>query len=198
MLMIRRDVVRSTFARLMLLCFVAVWCAALGPAAYAQTPQSAVVHHDLVVTLDPPNHRLKVRDRIRIPAVVVAATISLNADLSVQAAAGGPRLVTTRSRVPGGDTGMDRDVAGVPVNVYRVEGANPGQDLTLELQYEGAINFSVLQSGGEYARSFSQSPGLIEARGVYLAGSTYWVPRVDDALVTYTLAVELPAGWRSV
>ena len=35
------------------------------------------------------------------------------------------------------------------------------------------------QSGGEYARAFSQSPGLIEARGVYLAGSTHWVPRVE-------------------
>jgi Peptidase family M28/Peptidase family M1 domain/PDZ domain len=197
MLMIRRDIVRSTFARLMLLCFVVVWCAALGPAAHAQTPQSAVVHHDLVVTLDPPNHRLKVRDRIRIPGAVASATISLNADLSVQAA-GGPRLVPVRSRVQGTDTGMDRDASGVPVNVYRVEGATPGQELTLDLQYEGAINFSVRQSGGEYARSFNQSPGLIEARGVYLAGSTYWVPRVDDALVTYTLAVELPAGWRSV
>jgi hypothetical protein len=188
---------RSTLARLTLLCFVA-WCAASGPAAYAQTAPSTVVHHDLAVTLDPANHRLKVRDRIRIPAAVAAATISLNADLSVQAAPGGQRLVTTRPRVQGADTGMDRDASGVPVNVYRVEGANPGQDQILDLQYEGAINFSVRQSGGEYARSFSQSPGLIEARGVYLAGSTYWVPRVDDALVTYTLAVELPAGWRSV
>ena len=188
---------RSTFARPMLLCLI-VWCAALGPEAYAQTPQSPVVHHDLVVTLDPPNHRLKVRDRIRIPGGIATATISLNADLSPQAAPGAPRLVPTRSRVQGADTGMDRDASGVPVNVYRVEGAAAGQELTLELQYEGAINFSVRQSGGEYARSFSQSPGLIEARGVYLAGSTYWVPRVDDALMTYTLAVELPAGWRSV
>jgi aminopeptidase N len=195
--MIKPDVMRSIFARLTLLCFVAC-CAAVGPAVHAQTPQSTVVHHDLVVTLDPPNHRLKVRDRIRIPAAVAAATISLNADLSIHAVPGGPRLVTTRSRIPGADTGMDRDAPGVPVNVYRVEGANSGQELILDLEYEGAINFSVRQSGGEYARSFSQSPGLIEARGVYLAGSTYWVPRVGDALVTYTLAVEVPAGWRSV
>jgi len=41
---------------------------------------------------------------------------------------------------------MDRDAPGVPVNVYRVEGANSGQELTLDLQYEGAINFSVRQS----------------------------------------------------
>ena len=167
--MIKPDVMRSTLARLTLLCFVA-WCAAVGPAAYAQTPQSPVVHHDIAVTLDPPNHRLKVRDRIRIPAAVAAATISLNADLSVQAAPGRPRLVTTRSRVQGADTGMDRDASGVPVNVYRVEGANSGQELTLDLQYEGAINFSVRQSGGEYARSFSQSPAKTPQSAVAIAG----------------------------
>jgi hypothetical protein len=187
---------RQVLAKAVLVLLLVVVAAATSPVVLAQP--APVVHHDLVVTLDPPNHRLKVRDRIRIPAAVVAATISLNADLSVQAAPGGPRLVTTRSRIQGADTGMDRDASGVPVNVYRVEGANPDQELTLDLQYEGVINFSVRQSGGEYARSFSQSPGLIEARGVYLAGSTYWVPRVDDALVTYTLAVEVPAGWRSV
>ncbi len=98
----------------------------------------------------------------------------------------------------GSDPGMDRDLSRVPVNVYRVEGATPGQDVTGELSYEGAINSPVRQSGGEYARAFSQSPGLIEARGVYLAGSTQWVPQLGDALISYTLTVELPAGWKSV
>jgi len=187
---------RQVFVKAVLVLLLVVVAAATGPAVLAQP--APVVHHDIVAMIDPANHRLKVRDRIRIPGAVAAADISLNADLRVQVAPGGARLVTTRSRVPGADTGMDRDAPGVPVNVYRLEGASPGQDLTLELQYEGVINFSVRQSGGEYARSFSQSPGLIEARGVYLAGSTYWVPRVGDALVTYTLAVEVPAGWKSV
>src|SRR5262245_61838014 len=194
--MIGLDVMRQALAKAAFVLLLVVVAAATSPAVLAQP--APAVHHDLVVTLDPPNHRLKVRDRIRIPAAVAAADISLNADLSVQAASGGPRLATIRSRVPGADTGMDRDAPGVPVNVYRVEGANPGQELTLELQYEGAINFSVRQSGGEYARSFSQSPGLIEARGVYLAGSTHWVPRLGEALMTYALTVELPAGWKSV
>src|SRR6266568_8685613 len=74
----------------------------------------------------------------------------------------------------------------------------PGQELTRELDYEGVINYTVQQSGGEYARAFAQSPGLIESRGVYLAGSTHWVPQIGDALMTYTLAVQLPAGWKSV
>jgi len=125
-------------------------------------------------------------------------TISLNADLNVQAAPDALKLVPVRSRTQGSDPGMDREASRVPVNVYRVEGAIPGQDLTGELSYEGVINHAVQQSGGEYARAFSQSPGLIEARGAYLAGSTHWVPAVGDALMTYTLAVELPAGWKSV
>src|SRR5262245_24960025 len=123
-------IMRLTFARLTFLCFLV---AAVGPTAHAQTPQAPVVHHDLVGTLDPPNHRLKVRDRIRIPGAVATATIALNADLNVQAAPGrpslgGPSLVRTRSRAQSADTGMDRDASGVPVNVYRIEGANPGQE----------------------------------------------------------------------
>ena len=203
--MIKRGAMRSTLPRLMLVFLLAAACVAVAPTAIAQPSQSPVIHHDLVVTLDPANHRLKVRDRIRIPGafVTVPFTISLNADLNVQAESDGLKLVPIRSRVPGPDSGMDRDDhdcggARVLVNVYRVEGAMPGQELTGELNYEGVINYAIRQSGGEYARAFSQSPGLIESRGVYLAGSTHWVPRVGNALMTYTLAVELPAGWKSV
>src|SRR5262245_63096800 len=189
---------RQSLVRLTLVSLLGV-CAVAGPAS-AQPSQRPVVHHDLVVTLDPANHRLKVRDRIRIPGALVAApfTMSLNAELNVQAKPDGLKLVPIRSRVPGSDSGMDRDEPGVPVNVYRVEGAIAGQDLIGELEYEGVVNHPIRQSGGEYSRAFSQSPGLIEARGAYLAGSTHWVPRVGDALLTYTLAVELPAGWKSV
>src|SRR6266852_5051748 len=205
--MIERDAMRMTlvpptFARMIAVSlFVAFF---VDPAASAEPSQSPVVHHDLAVTLDPANHRLKVRDRVRIPGALVTApfTISLNADLNVQAVSGGLKLLPIRSRVQGSQSGIDRDdhdpASRVPVNVYRVEGAIPGQELTGELNYEGVINYTVRQSGGEYARAFSESPGLIESRGVYLAGSTSWVPRVGDALITYTLAVELPAGWKSV
>jgi hypothetical protein len=195
-------VMRSAFARTTLVSLFAAFCAAATPAASAE--QSPTVHHDLTVTLDPANHHLKVRDRIRVPGPLVTApfTFSLNADLNVQAVSGGLKLLPLGSRAQGSQSGTNRDdhdpASRAPVNVYRVEGAIPGQELTGELNYEGVINYQVRESGGEYARSFSESPGLIEQRGVYLAGSTHWVPRVGDALVTYTLAVELPAGWKSV
>ena len=85
------------------------------------------------VTLDPPNHRLKVRDRIRIPgAAVTAPSPFRSTPTSTCKATWRAKSLPTRSRVQGTDTGMDRDdnASRVPVNVYRVEGASPGQDLT--------------------------------------------------------------------
>src|SRR5262249_28564185 len=176
---------RPTLASVMLVSLLAAFWAGAGPAASAEP--SPLIHHDLVVALDPANHHVAVRDRIHIPSALVTApfSISLNADLHVQSASDGLRLVPMTSRVPGSDSGVDRDPASrIPVNVYRVEGAMPGQELSGELNYEGVINYAVQESGGEYARAFSESPGLIEPRGVYLAGSTRWVPRVGDALMT--------------
>jgi aminopeptidase N len=188
---------RSIVARTMLIPLFTAFCAVTNPAASAE--RQPTVNHSLEVTLDPAHHRLKVHDRIQIPGSLVIAplTISLNADLHVQAASGGLKLVPTGSQ--GTDSGTDRDHGPrVSVNFYHVEGATPGQELTGELDYEGIIDYPVQGSGAEYARAFNESPGLIEERGVYLAGSTRWVPQVGDALVTYMLAVELPAGWKSV
>jgi hypothetical protein len=188
-------------------------CAAAGPAAAAESSAHPLVHHDLAVALDPASHRLAVRDRIRIPGALVTApfTLSLNADLAVHEVSGGLQLVPIRSGVRGSDSGIDRDdhdpshdsASRVPVTVYRVEGVVAGQELTGEVDYEGVVNYTDRQPGAEYARAFRDSPGVIEERGVYLAGSTHWVPGVGgpgggDALMTYTLAVELPAGWKSV
>jgi aminopeptidase N len=185
----------------MLVSFVTALCVAAGPAA-AEPQPAPVVHHDLTVSLDPAGHRLKVHDHVRIPGALVTAllAISLNADLAVHTATGGLKLA------PAALPNLD-GAAGVPVREYTVDGAAPGQDVTGDIDYEGIINYPVKQTGGEYARSFAESPGLIEARGVFLAGATHWVPQLavygvgngpGGALVTCTLTVELPAGWKSV
>src|ERR1700732_1166930 len=143
----KRDAMRPTLATMMFVSLLAAFCAVVGPAAAAERSQSPVIHHDLVVTLDPADHRLKVRDRIRIPGAFVTApfTISLNADLNLEAVSGGLKLLPIRSRVPGTDAGIDRDdhdpASRVPVNVYRVDGAIPGQELTCELDYEGIVTY---------------------------------------------------------
>jgi hypothetical protein len=139
--------------------------------------------------------------------VTARLTISLNAGLAVQTVSGGLKLVPAATPAC---SGTDGDAS--RVTVYDIDGATPGQDVTGDIDYEGVINYPIQESGGEYARAFAESPGLIEPRGVYLAGATQWVPQVradisgriqncfipTTPLVTYMLAVELPAGWRSV
>src|SRR5437016_9900996 len=120
---------RPTLTRMTFVSLLAAFCAVVGPAASAEPSQSPVIHHDLMVTLDPANHRLKARDRIRVPGALVTApfTLSLNADLNVQAVSGGLKLVPISSRLQGSDSGIDRDdgdgASRVPVNIYRVENA---------------------------------------------------------------------------
>jgi aminopeptidase N len=202
--MINRDAMIPAPERVLRVSALVAICAIVGQAASAQPSQNPAVHHDLLVTLDPANHSIRVRDRIHVPGALVTApfTVSLNGDLKVQAVPGGLKVLPISPRVQGSDSGLNRDdrdgASRIPVAVYGVEGATPGQELTGELNYEGAINYTVQQPGSEYARSFSESPGLVESRGVYLAGSTRWVPQVGGALMTYTLAVDLPAGWKSV
>src|SRR5262245_5298046 len=156
--MSRGHAMRSIVARRMLIPLVIAFCAVTIPAASAE--QEPTVNHNLAVTLDLANHRLKVHDRIQIPGALVTAplTISLNADLHVQRMSGGLKPVPTGAQAP--DSGTDRDhTSHVPVNVYRVEGATPGQELTGELDYEGIIDYPVQDPGSEYARAFSESPG---------------------------------------
>ncbi|MBK6347846.1 MAG: M20/M25/M40 family metallo-hydrolase [Bacteroidales bacterium] len=50
----------------------------------------------------------------------------------------------------------------------------------------------------DYARGFSESPGIIDDSGIYLAGSTHWVPSFNETPITYKLTTVLPSGWRSV
>jgi aminopeptidase N len=193
----RPTLARLSLAGMMLAAYLAFLCTAATPTLSAEP--GPVVHHDLTVTLDPASHRVKVRDRIHIPGALVTTplTFALNADLAVQTVSGGLKAAPAAPSLPSSSAG-DAAKPPVAVNVYAIGGAAPGRDLTGELSYEGVINHAVQESGGEYARAFAESPGLIEPRGVYLAGSTHWVPQVRDALVTYTLTVELPAGWKSV
>lgn len=89
-----------------------------------------------------------------------------------------------RAGAVGGDPPDDDPDDPVRVNVYRVRGARAGRALTLALVYGGIINNPIKEQGQAYARGFSQTPGIIEERGVYLAGSSYWVPQVRDALLS--------------
>ena len=70
--------------------------------------------------------------------------------------------------------------------------------IDLVFEYHGAVYDSLRSPEVAYARSFEQSLGLIDPRGVYLEGASFWLPTLPGQLYAFDLSVELPSGWRSV
>lgn len=147
----------------------------------------AVLRHDLMVSLNPSAHQIRVVDRIALPeGVTRPLSLLLHAGMNPTASGSGAK-VTAITPVDSHD---------VPLERITVELEQGQRELVLE--YEGEIYHPVQQRSAEYARSFSVSPGLISETGVYLSGASHWVPRFDNETMSFSLTVTLPAGWRSV
>jgi aminopeptidase N len=155
------------------------------PAAGAQ-----VAHHALEVRIDPAAHRLEVRDEIRLPKDgPETLEFQLHAGLDPRIESDGATL----NRL----AGAANHGAGIPVETYRV--TLPPGTRAFTLTYAGKIHHPVTELGEEYARSFSASPGIIGADGVFLGGSSYWYPTVlGSPFLSFEMRVRLPEGWRSV
>ena len=98
---------------------------------------------------------------------------------------------------------MDKDDAnsknGLMLNVYLLNLPNDiKEEFEITIKYSGKIESPIEQSEENYARGFSESSGIIWEKGVYLAGSTYWVPYFNDEMVTFNITATTPKDWRTV
>ncbi len=145
--------------------------------------------HALSVTLHPGTHRIEVIDRVALPdAAKAPLLLRLHAGLD-------PRLLDTPGRLERLDTAGP--AGAVPTERLRVELAPGARHFTLS--YGGILHHPVESLSPEYARSFSVSPGIVGAEGVFLSGASAWVPEIHDLPVRdFTLDVHLPPGWHSV
>ncbi len=66
------------------------------------------------------------------------------------------------------------------------------------LNAKGLIREERREIGAGSSRSFSTTAGTIEEEGVFLAGSSAWIPQPVDEMVTFDLTVSLPVGWDAV
>ncbi|MEO8359065.1 MAG: M20/M25/M40 family metallo-hydrolase [Vicinamibacteria bacterium] len=170
---------------------------AIGQAASAaQTPEVAPsrARHRMSVTLDPVTHRLSVDDELTLPAGVPAEFL-LN-----------DRLRLTKSEppvveVPLGETETffginagETSAGGVKLKRYRAAGS----PTTLKVSYEGAFDLGLGDQKEEYTRGFRETAGLLNEKGVYLAGSGFWYPQVGRDLIEFSVEVTQPEGWQVI
>jgi hypothetical protein len=174
---------------------------AKGPAA----PGAAKLDHRARVMLVPAEHRLAVEDEMRLPAGRSEVRFALHAGLTPEVVTPGVSL----EALPGPPTAKTPEVT-----VYALRAADGKLPPTATLRYGGIIHHPVGSAGEEYDRSFRETAGTIQDDGVFLAGSTYWLPLLGtglgsrlgsgpgsapgSGLVTFSLDVTLPPGWDAV
>jgi aminopeptidase N len=181
--MIVRRICRSLFVAVF--CLTAAWVTA------------APLHHDLEVRIEPEGHRIQVIDSVSFQEAVKADEDG--AYRFVLHGGLGPRVTTPGWRLEAQEGQVEADFLGINATTETVPNNVPLEAFLLvpedgaagpvELVYGGVIHHKLATQGEEYQRSFSETPGIIDGRGVFLAGTSFWVPTFGDGLMTFDLEV---------
>jgi len=162
----------------------------------------SLIDHKITATVDPENHYIEATDIITIPADQASQTMYflLISDLTLTSETSDVKISIDKSEIKAEDFGMDVEdfslYTSITQNKYKIELKDkPAGDVVFTLKIKGKIHHEIKQVGEEYSRGFSQSPGIICEKGVYLGGSTYWVPWFNDKLVSFDLTTTLPEEW---
>ena len=165
--------------------------------AISQKPRQ-VPRHEAIVSLEPAAGRIAVEDALTLPpAGGGTVEFLLNAALSI--ARSEPKAV----EVPLGDVapffgnnGVARPEKGLALKRYRVD--VPAAGATLRLSYSGRVDVPLSDPKEEYTRGFRETPAALGAQGVYLAGSSFWLPYLGKELVSFRIEAAAPEGWHLV
>ncbi len=159
-------------------------------------PASDVVNHNFRMQIKPGSSELIVEDRIVLPGNFLKnqpLQFLLHGDLTVSAV---NAVIEKQEVIQSASKEIAKD-ASVPLAHYRVSSYDSTQPLVL--QYQGKIHHVIKGPGEEYARSFSETPGIISNEGVFLADSSAWFPRfTKQELVSFDLRIEVPEDWGAV
>jgi hypothetical protein len=167
--------------------------------------QNSLIHHEIEAKVNPSVSFLEVTDEITFPENWVTSELKfkLHNAITVSSLTDGIDIELINKDVNAKDVGMDREESEssnvLLLNEYKIvfPDGHSG-DLNIILEYSGKIESPIEQSAENYARGFNESPGIISDIGVYLAGSTYWIPYFGDELFTFNLTAITPAGWKTV
>lgn len=164
-----------------------------------------LINHKITVRVLPNEQFIEAVDIISIPSTYAKPVLQflLNANLDVKSETPGVQIKLEEKNVKAEDVGMDREdyslISEISQNRYSLAFSNYTEaDITVTLKFSGKIHYPIKQMGQEYARGFSVSPGIIDERGVYLAGSSQWIPRFNDEHISFELTAVVPEDWSVV
>lgn len=150
------------------------------------------LHHNIDAGIHHADSEISVTDVLTFPIEFLKENrtleFNLNSKLSLDLSGEG-YLIEKLEGTEGADSTCYRII------IKSVKKAAKGITLT----YHGKIEEEIVAGAAEYARGFSQTDGIIGPEGIYMAGSTHWVPAFANAtLFTFALTVELDEPWNVV
>jgi hypothetical protein len=147
------------------------------------------LHHALEVRLRPGEHAVSVIDSITLEGAGGSVEFELHPDMKPEVLTQGVRLEAQEANIP---PVPDAEGSVIPRR-YRVL-LPAGQDRFV-LRYQGRIRHALHPQGEDYARGYSETAGMIDDQGVFLADQSYWYPQVAGERLTFDLDLHLPPGW---
>ncbi len=158
--------------------------APLGSPAAAASEEAGWTRHDLEISLHPDEHLIDGVDVITLRETKSRLEIVIHGGLALDCTTEGVTLIPA-NRKPPADHLVVYDLKS------STEAALPKK---IAFTFKGPIDHPLKSRGEEYARSFSETPGIIGSEGVFLTTGSGWFPSLGEDLVTFTLSVRLPVG----
>jgi aminopeptidase N len=166
------------------------------------TGQSAqIVHQEIEAKIEPAQHSITVTDVVTVTIKQGEGKpepfgffLNRNLELTVVSAVD-TGLPFTLQEIPSQSTEYAQ------AKFYEVFPPEVGwgtETLRLRFVYHGILFDPLQPPDPTYGRGFAQTTGLITSQGIYLAGSTFWVPSRPGELFSFTLRTILPEGYASV
>ena len=155
--------------------------------------------YDLQVVIDPATNSLDVTAEVRLTDAYAGEAAEFVLTNAVEIVESSPAV----EPLPYDGAAAFSGINGTSVNLtetgnvsrYRVQF---GDEPVLKLRYTGEVNFALGGLKEQYTRGFQSTAGIIDDRGIYLAGSSLWYPYFSNDLVSFTLSSNVPEGWHLI
>ena len=159
--------------------------------SYSQ--EQNIVNHNLNVKVNIATAEIEVVDSIELSSD--AREFRLNSELIPFSNSENISLQKIDDKFTANDVGMDREEnSDVSTTLWKIK----GDAKKFVISYKGKISPKKDNSSANYQRGFTSISGIISEQGIYLAGSTFWIPTFENATVIYSLTTELPSNWSNV
>ena len=148
------------------------------------------IHHTMSIALDPAAQTITVVDRIELNGadaefIMSSALLITDSSSPVQS-------------MPLGDAtqffGINASEGASSLERYRIAGGKQ----VITLHYSGRIDHGLSDEKEQYTRGFRETSGIVDERGVYLAGNGFWYPHFSDGLLSFEIDIAMPDGWQVI